>query len=435
MAAHVVLGMHRSGTSLLTSLLELAGCNLGPAHLRGKTGADNPRGFHENRLVVELNTAALDAAGARWFDVVPITEGSLGLVDRDEFGRRATEALSWTVAGQPWVIKDPRLVPVFPLWRSVLDGPTVIIPVRHPVEVAHSLNVRDGMQLALAAALWEFHVVHALETSRGLRRHLVLHDRLLRDPVGEMRSLVEAIDRPTLSVPSDAAIAERVDAGLHHQRHNDLGELSFLGHSQRTLFSVLSTCEDLDQLPSLAVSAESMELLEANRSKVRPVPLRAPKDSGVRRRTAVVVQGCRLPVFEPSLRAIDETWARTSHRDVDVFVAYGNGCDDHELSPLHLRNGLAVPSISDGQVVSDGDLLLLGCSDLIFHQSDSLLRKRLLSLRHLLETNTHNQARPIRGQLAHLLGPRDRFAECDRRHADACQVQPGCRRRSLDVPQ
>ena len=96
MTAHVVLGMHRSGTSLLTSLLELAGCSLGPSDRRGGSGQDNPRGFHENHDVVLLNEAALAATGGRWFNVLPIVEGGLDLVDRDSFERRAAEVLSWT---------------------------------------------------------------------------------------------------------------------------------------------------------------------------------------------------------------------------------------------------------------------------------------------------------------------------------------------------
>lgn len=108
------------------------------------------------------------------------------------------------------------------------------------------------------------------------------------------------------------------------------------------------------------------------------------------RRTAVVVQGCRLPEFELSLRAIRETWAATRHPDVDVFFAYGNGCDDHVLTPLETSTGGPLPLVPDGEVIMDGDLLLLGSTDLIAHQTDSLLRKRLLSLRHLLEADSHD---------------------------------------------
>ncbi len=67
-----------------------------------------------------------------------------------------------------------------------------------------------------------------------------------------------------------------------------------------------------------------------------PEPLRPDaRPVGSRRRaTAVVVQGCRLPRFEPILRSCAETRQATHHADVDVFVADGNACSDHELVDL-----------------------------------------------------------------------------------------------------
>jgi hypothetical protein len=46
-----------------------------------------------------------------------------------------------------------------------------------------------------------------------------------------------------------------------------------------------------------------------------------------RRRTAVVVQGCRSRTFEGSFSASLETWVEASHEDVDVFFV----ADDVEL--------------------------------------------------------------------------------------------------------
>ena len=114
------------------------------------------------------------------------------------------------------------------------------------------------------------------------------------------------------------------------------------------------------------------------------------EDLELNRRTALVVQGCRLPVFEASLAAQRSTWASKGHPNVDVWFGYGNGCDCHQLSDLHLPNEPTPPVAPEGEVLEHGDLLLIGCSDLIAHRSDSLLQKRLLSLAHLLETDDHD---------------------------------------------
>ena len=43
----LVLGMHRSGTSAVTGVLERMGCRLGPEAVRMPAQPDNPRGFGE----------------------------------------------------------------------------------------------------------------------------------------------------------------------------------------------------------------------------------------------------------------------------------------------------------------------------------------------------------------------------------------------------
>lgn len=390
MTAHVVLGMHRSGTSLLTSLLELAGCDLGPANERGAFDEANPKGFHENLPVVELNDAALSAAGASWFDVLPVVSGGLNLVDQEEFNWRASQALSWTSPTSSWAVKDPRMVPLFGLWRSFLDEPSVVLPIRDPSEVAMSLFVRDGMPLETGAALWEFSVVHALEQSRGLTRCMVLHERLLEDPMREIHRILADLNDPQLAMPSDEQVVRVVDTDLHRNRRDEIDDSAFLTEAQRALYALLLSADDVDALPVLGVSPSAMSRLQEYGPSRKPVPLLVTRPDASSRRTAVVVQGCRLPQFEPSLRAIRETWAAATHPDVDVFFAYGNGCDDHELTPLELASGELLPQVPDGEVMVDGDLLLVGCSDLVDHQNDSLLRKRLLSLQHLIDTDSHD---------------------------------------------
>ena len=57
--AVLVLGMHCSGTSAITRLLNLRGVGLGRDLLPAK--ADNERGFWENRAILELHERFLAA--------------------------------------------------------------------------------------------------------------------------------------------------------------------------------------------------------------------------------------------------------------------------------------------------------------------------------------------------------------------------------------
>ena len=60
----LVLGMHRSGTSLVIRLLNLLGVSLGSEeHLLPPVDGDNPTGFWEHREVAMINDTILDHLG------------------------------------------------------------------------------------------------------------------------------------------------------------------------------------------------------------------------------------------------------------------------------------------------------------------------------------------------------------------------------------
>jgi hypothetical protein len=69
--AVLVVGMHRSGTSVLTRGLKTIGVELGD-HL-SSSAEDNLRGFWEDKDVLALNEKILRIIGRRWDSVRPVT--------------------------------------------------------------------------------------------------------------------------------------------------------------------------------------------------------------------------------------------------------------------------------------------------------------------------------------------------------------------------
>src|SRR5690242_20012263 len=63
----LVLGMHRSGTSALTRMLNLLGCAL-PDELLG-ANYSNPEGHWESQRAIAINDALLIALGRSWDDI------------------------------------------------------------------------------------------------------------------------------------------------------------------------------------------------------------------------------------------------------------------------------------------------------------------------------------------------------------------------------
>ena len=64
----VVLGMHRSGTSMFAEIISRLGFYTGETEELLEPQEDNPKGFWERRDVVQLNDLILEEAGGSWFN-------------------------------------------------------------------------------------------------------------------------------------------------------------------------------------------------------------------------------------------------------------------------------------------------------------------------------------------------------------------------------
>jgi len=141
-----VLGMHRSGTSCLTGMLEDAGVFLGKV---SKQNPYNKKGNQENLDIMRLNDAVLAGNGAAW-DRPPEGEASWSAEQRDTL-----QAILAQYAGHsPWAFKDPRTMFTLSGWREALPGLRFIGTFRHPGAVAQSLYRRGKLAPEQGFGLW-----------------------------------------------------------------------------------------------------------------------------------------------------------------------------------------------------------------------------------------------------------------------------------------
>jgi hypothetical protein len=231
--AILVLGMHRSGTSAVTRMLNLRGAELGRDLLPPKE--DNERGFWENRAILELHEALLAGLGLRWLDLVDLPAGW----QQAAAARRFVTELPGVLRQQfdrarLFAVKDPRLSLLAPLWNEALHAadvrPTFVITIRHPHEVAASLARRDGLTAAQSQLLWLQHLVDAERATRGQRRVFVHYERLLADWRAELRRIGEqlALDWPPAPADADAAVTQFLAPALRHHRVDDTSDAALL---------------------------------------------------------------------------------------------------------------------------------------------------------------------------------------------------------------
>ena len=146
----IIIGMHRSGTSLIARVLEQQGLFLGKRKQRN----------HEAMFFLRLNTWLLRQSGGAWDQPEPIhflvanqrvralVVGYLHFMLRSP---RIMSYLGWSDYlryrspydfPRPWGWKDPRTTYTLPVWLELFPEAKVVHVYRHGVDVSHSLRTR-----------------------------------------------------------------------------------------------------------------------------------------------------------------------------------------------------------------------------------------------------------------------------------------------------
>ena len=178
-----ILGMHRSGTSAATRLLNLLGVKLGSNLIAGIKNINNA-GFWENKDFVQINENILHDFNSTWFDTrllpklwwnnnlcLPYKETIKQIINRD-FHKQSLIG-----------VKDPRLCRLLPLWLMAVTElnfeAKCLLVIRNPYEVAASLFKRDGINQSTAFYLWLQYVLESELYSRKILRTVIDYNEII----------------------------------------------------------------------------------------------------------------------------------------------------------------------------------------------------------------------------------------------------------------
>lgn len=146
MSCIIVLGMHRSGTSCLTGIMQRFGVELGDVFT---SNPHNKKGNRENAEIMLLNDQVLAENGGSWNNPVTVTNwNEQHREERDAIIKKIS-----SVTARHWGFKDPRTLLTLPFWLEAVQ-PQFIGTVRHPIRVARSLNKRGGISIEQGLSLW-----------------------------------------------------------------------------------------------------------------------------------------------------------------------------------------------------------------------------------------------------------------------------------------
>jgi GT2 family glycosyltransferase len=212
----VVAGMHRSGTSLLASILSALSIDMGPALL--PADSNNVRGYFEDVEFLQLQRAILSACCASNDGGHPDwgwTENET--LDPTCFERFMPEA-SALIASRadrtvPWGWKDPRTTLLLNFWDRLVDDARYVLVYRFPWDVADSIQ-RLGADVFLrnpeyGYKIWEFYNRHIRDFYvKHSDRCLLICTNALRGNHAELARLIESKLRIQLSNTSADGIDE-----------------------------------------------------------------------------------------------------------------------------------------------------------------------------------------------------------------------------------
>ena len=225
--AILVLGMHRSGTSAVARVLNLLGGAISEDLL--PADAYNETGYWESEELMRVHQEIFLSYGHDWHHAHSLPPGwwlanghqryrdeILGILERD-FGDI-----------QLFVVKDPRVSLLVPLWLEVLERfdakPRFVLALRSPLEVAASLGRAHGLSASRSHLLWLRYVLEGERWSRGFPRAIVIYDRLLEDWRSLMPATFEAlrVDWPNSFEQRAMAVDEFLSpAHRHHSASSE----------------------------------------------------------------------------------------------------------------------------------------------------------------------------------------------------------------------
>jgi hypothetical protein len=213
--------MHRSGTSLIGGILNILGVYLGPQEAMLPAAPDNPKGFWEHRLFVELNDALLARLGGDAMHPPAVSPGWQASTCLHDLRLRAKIFLQKEFGNvKLWGWKDPRTCLTLPFWEAMVPGLRYILCLRHPLEVARSLEHRDQLPQVRALQVWLIYVQRSLLYTEGKRRLIVAYERLLADCRHEINRIAQFLDQPSLAERPEVqqAVQSFLDPSLSHGR-------------------------------------------------------------------------------------------------------------------------------------------------------------------------------------------------------------------------
>jgi hypothetical protein len=249
----IILGVDRSGTSIVAKLVHEWGAFGGdPAQLmEGDRG--NPQGYWEHGPMALFVERIVTAVGPDFWR--PDYAEALRRLAADPGFRGEAEGLvAGMAAGGPvWFWKEPWLCLLLPFWQEIWGDATYIITVRNPYDSGLSwqkMNVPPEVRgrisvLALSLLRWQHVMLTILRHTDGSKRRLfVPYEELIQDPASQCVRICGFLDaetgRDATGEGRAGVMAQAVDRSLwRNKSETDFSQVEIAAPEQKALYGLM----------------------------------------------------------------------------------------------------------------------------------------------------------------------------------------------------
>jgi len=223
----IVLGIARSGTSVIAKAINALGVDLG--HRLNPSNKWNPKGFWEDLDVVyEINQKIFQKLNYKQgiFREFQLSELEDHLLDDTRFA--ATQILvSRFNDSSSWGFKDPNTVRILPFWQRIFAENNLqekyIIALRNPLESANSYQSKTfKFNQEKTLIMWLLHLLPAIAQTQGKNRVIVHYDLILKHPLQQLERIKMqlSMDEKSNKLDIQSFINEFLDQNLRHSEYS-----------------------------------------------------------------------------------------------------------------------------------------------------------------------------------------------------------------------
>ena len=193
-----VLGMYRSGTSCVSRVLNLMGAWF-PSDMK-MPDEYNVRGYWQSKTVSKVNEQIFRRLGKGWRYYGDLAE----VLSQESLVSECIKYVNVFIDSIPEsenlvVLKEQGFCRLFPIWKQAVAEKgwkvKVVLPYRHPLEVAYSLNSMEPIDIPGGLLIWLSYILDSEKHSREEERLFLPFPEFLNDePLTICEKIVDGLN-------------------------------------------------------------------------------------------------------------------------------------------------------------------------------------------------------------------------------------------------